>query len=72
MRLSNTSGVLNTKINGTLNVSGNIYSGGEQVLTSVEDIWVNESGDTMTGNLIMSDGANISLPTKTYPTKPSL
>ena len=58
--------VENYNVTGTLSVDGNVtadyfFGDGSQlsgIVTSVSDVWVNESGDTMTGNLIMS-GANI-------------
>ncbi len=52
----------NLFINGSINITGNLYNGTHgftlaELNTSftTEDIWINESGDTMTGDLNMSD-----------------
>jgi len=55
------------EVDGNLRVGGVIYGDGSGITnlpsTGVEDIWINESGDTMTGNLDMdsNDIENINL-----------
>ncbi len=48
-------GLNDVYISGNLEVDGNIFGSVDN--GSVSDIWVNESGDTMTGNLTMGDNS---------------